>query len=122
MTYFEDVENFHLLFEELSRSPRLLTDSEWTFRMKLILEELSETAEAMARRDLFGFTDGLADLVYVILGTAVKAGIPFDAIWQEVHAANMRKGGGGLDSSGKVRKPLGWTPPDIARVLGDSHR
>jgi hypothetical protein len=29
----------------------------------------------------------------------------------------MAKVGGALDANGKFRKPPGWTPPDIERVL-----
>jgi predicted HAD superfamily Cof-like phosphohydrolase len=61
--------------------------------------------------------DALSDLEYVTIGSAVAWGLPGDAVWSEVHAANMRKAGGPKDSNGKALKPPGWTPPDIEGVL-----
>lgn len=111
MSYFKDVKEFHRLFESVTDAPIVLPSEDWSLRIRLILEELSETATAQASGDLEGFADGLVDLVYVVLGTAVKAGIPFDILWDEVHAANMKKKGSKIDASGKVTKPQGWKPP-----------
>jgi predicted HAD superfamily Cof-like phosphohydrolase len=86
-------------------------------RIRLITEELAELAEAHVDGDLAAFTDALCDLVWVVLGTAVEAGVPFNEAWAEVRRANMAKVGGKLDASGKLQKPAGWTPPDIAGVL-----
>lgn len=47
-------------------------------------------------------------------------------VFAEVHLANMRKlGPDGLPlkrEDGKVMKPVGWTPPEIKRVLADQAR
>jgi predicted HAD superfamily Cof-like phosphohydrolase len=86
-------------------------------RLRLIAEELHEVVEAHLAGDLAEFADGLADLAWVVLGTAVEAGIPFDEVWAEVRRANMAKAGGTLDASGKLQKPPGWRPPDVAAVL-----
>ena len=42
---------------------------------------------------------------------------PVDHILKEIHKSNMRKLGGGFDEGGKIKKPEGWEPPDIAGVL-----
>ena len=45
-------------------------------RTQLILEELRETHAAMLAGDLVEAADGLADLAYVVVGTAVAYGLP----------------------------------------------
>jgi predicted HAD superfamily Cof-like phosphohydrolase len=44
-------------------------------RMRLIMEELSETHKAMLEGDIIETADGLADVKYVVVGTAVSYGI-----------------------------------------------
>jgi predicted HAD superfamily Cof-like phosphohydrolase len=68
--------------------------------------------------DLVEVADALADLEYVTIGSAVTWGIPGHAVWEEVHASNLRKAGGPRHPvTGKALKPPGWTPPDIEGVL-----
>jgi predicted HAD superfamily Cof-like phosphohydrolase len=104
-------------------------------RAKLIMEEALETVEAL------GFTvyaiadpataphielrpngkapdwpevvDGLCDLMYVTLGTAVEAGFRIGPFFAEVHRSNMTKVTGFVRDDGKVLKPEGWKPPRI---------
>lgn len=80
-------------------------------------EELDETLQAMCRDDLPAIADGLADLIYVALGTAIAYGIDLRPVWSAVHAANMAKIGGPTREDGKVLKPEGWQPPDIKGIL-----
>ena len=115
--YYEDVRKFHLLFHNPPTTPMPLSPEKWEHRIRLILEELSETSTAQALNDFVGFADGLVDLTWVVLGTAIEAGLPFNEIWAEVRRANMAKRGGTLDTSGKLLKPPGWTPPDIEEIL-----
>jgi len=117
MSDFEDVLEFHRMWHEPTMKPSLPDPRLWAERIRLINEEYSELTTAYALGDLEGFADGLVDLAWVILGTAVVSGLPFDALWAEVKEANMAKRGGGLDTSGKLQKPPGWKPPDIARIL-----
>jgi predicted HAD superfamily Cof-like phosphohydrolase len=99
-------------------------------RLELMVEELIETGEAMGFNvevsywetatgavDFPGMIDGLVDLLYVVIGTAVAAGVDLDPFWVEVQRANMAKAGGPVSASGKRLKPEGWTAPDIAGVL-----
>lgn len=58
---------------------------------RYLLEELGETLDALLTGDTEGYADGLADLVYVAIGAALRCCIPLPAVWAEVHAANMRK-------------------------------
>lgn len=60
-------------------------------RARLMCEELAEVLSAVADDDPVAVADGLADLRYVVLGTAVEWGVPLDEVHAAVHAANMRK-------------------------------
>lgn len=88
-------------------------------RAELIREEARETVDAIEAGDLVGAIDGFCDLLCVVYGAALEFGVvdlaPF---WDEVHRTNMAKAGGPLREDGKRLKPSGWTPPDIAGILG----
>lgn len=86
-------------------------------RVKLIHEEAKETCDAIEAGDLPAAADGMADLLYVTIGTAVEFGIDIQPIFDEVHRANMRKVGGGKRADGKTLKPPGWKEPDIVGEL-----
>lgn len=86
-------------------------------RMDLIDEEAGEIDRALMDNDIEKAADGLADLIYVCLGAAVAWGIDLDPIFAEVHRTNMAKEGGPKRGDGKLLKPPGWQPPDIARLL-----
>jgi predicted HAD superfamily Cof-like phosphohydrolase len=112
-------------------TPQVPNEARVRLRAKLITEEYFETMDAMfgnsmglLRRIMFqnveGMTvcvnlpelaDGLADLDYVIEGTRLEFGI-FGA------PANMAKADGPRRrEDGKILKPEGWQPPDIAGEL-----
>lgn len=67
--------------------------------------------------DFEAFVDAHADLEYVLSGTLEACGVDGQQVWDEVHAANMRKEGGATRKDGKICKPAGWVGPDIERVL-----
>jgi predicted HAD superfamily Cof-like phosphohydrolase len=71
--------------------------------------------------DLVAVADACADLRYVVVGTELALGVPGDAVFDEVHRSNMTKvlpdGSVVLDEGGKVVKPPGFSPPDVAGVL-----
>lgn len=139
---------FHRVFDCARRdTPGFIDRKTMDLRVDLMHEELLETTEAMFREDMEGIADGLADLAYVVIGTAVAYGIPLDRVFDEVHRANMTKsdicdychGYGNLDPNsevkvscrncrgtgrivlrrpdGKILKPAGWTPPNIHGAL-----
>ena len=90
-------------------------------RRKLLWEEFQEYIEAEQKNDFIGIADALADMNYIINGTALTYGIPLDKVFEEVHASNMRKlGPDGKPirrEDGKVIKPEGWRPPAIEDIL-----
>lgn len=65
--------------------------------------------------DLPEFIDALADLSYVIEGTAAAMGVNMAPVLAEVQRANMAKEPNGPDA--KPVKLPGWTPPNITGVL-----
>lgn len=103
-------------------APCIPTEDRQRLRERLIGEESIETLHAIQREDIEEIADGLADLIYVCIGTALEYGIPLDRVWAEVQRSNMAKvdpatGKVTKRDDGKVLKPEGWTPPDIAAAL-----
>lgn len=93
-------------------------------RLRLMDEELTEVFEAINLRDPVLTAHELADLLYVVFGTAVAFGIPIDAVFAAVSRANLSK----IDAStgrpfevenGKVRKGPDYYDPstDIAEIM-----
>ncbi len=93
-------------------------------RIELIEEEYSEFRDAHDNESLTALADAICDLVYVLVGTAVSYGIPFDKCFEEVHRSNMSK----LDESGKpivredgkILKGPDFTPPNLHKIIYDS--
>ena len=90
-------------------------------RISLLEEEVGELVAATQARDLVGIADALADITYVVYGTALTYGIDLDYVLSEVHRSNMSK----LDSNGrpiirsdsKVLKSERYSPPNVVAVL-----
>lgn len=119
MTFYDSVREWHSAFDVVPTTPHVPFGPPWERRIRLILEELAELARAQALHDLPAYADALVDLTWVVLGTAVESGMPFDELWKEVQRANHNKlkDGAMVDANGKVLKPDGWRPPDIEGVL-----
>lgn len=116
-----DVRAFHEGSEQVVNDvPTWPSAETMRLRFNLIHEELAELAEAVTAGDMVEVADAIADAIYVLIGTAVSMGIPLQAVWAEVHRSNMAKVAGGVvrNAAGKVTKPEGWTPPDIATLVG----
>lgn len=92
------------------------------FRIDFLLEEINEFIDAKTDADRF---DALVDLVYVALGTAHLLGYPWQAGWDRVQEANMKKERATSENMSKRRstldvvKPEGWTPPDLEGLLAE---
>jgi len=91
-------------------------------RVALLEEEVSEFVTASEKGDLVGIADALADITYVVYGTALTYGIDLDSVLREVHRSNMSKldndGMPLIRDDGKVLKSERYFPPAIASVLG----
>lgn len=104
-------------------------------RMQLISEEYKEVIEALEHWNstLYGETSSteeeckielakeLADLLYMIYGTADELDIPIKAVFKAVHRSNMEKiwddGEVHYNEYGKVLKPPGHQPPNIKAII-----
>lgn len=73
--------------------------------------------EPVVPGDLAPLAHELADLLYVTYGALDTLGIDADAVFAEVHRANMAKLGGPRREDGKLLKPGGWQPADVRRVI-----
>ena len=85
-------------------------------RMDLLDEEVAELRAAVQQGDIVKIADAIADITYVAVGTAVTYGIPFDAVFAEVHRSNMTK----VNTPAKAKPVKGpdYEPPDITAALG----
>lgn len=73
---FQSVAEFHRAFGQLvADHPALPEAAIRTLRQKLLAEEVGEFIEAEADDDLVEIADALADIAYIIAGTAVSYGI-----------------------------------------------
>lgn len=125
----KDVDKFHRAFG--------VTRAEWPpsrelmdLREALIEEEWNEYLLAITimrtqpevNTDV-EVADALADLAYVVIGTAISYFGPqaFQRVWDEVHRSNMSKLGEDgkpiYREDGKVLKGLNFTPPDLEKAL-----
>jgi predicted HAD superfamily Cof-like phosphohydrolase len=122
-----------------STSPTTQDARTRALRCRLLLEETKEFIRASgcgligagesvevhivvgAAPDLTAMAAELTDVQYVTSGAATTFGLPLPALFAEVHGANMRKvgpdGKARVRADGKVLKPDGWRPPDVAAVL-----
>lgn len=119
----EMVREFHEVFDHLIQDkPNANIDiSIQSLRYDLIYEELRELNEAMLDRDIVEVADAIADLLYVVYGTAVSYGIDIEPVFEAVHKSNMDKiwpdGELHYHPNRKVKKPEGWEPPNIKAIL-----
>ena len=120
MDYQEDVSKFMLLGEQQISSDLNLKNDQTQLYMNLIKEEFEETAKAFDDEDLIELADGLADMVWVIMGMCNSAGINFDKVWEEVKNSNMSKFVNGKfikNEAGKIMKPETYFKPNIKKAL-----
>ena len=120
MNYQKDVSEFMNLGEQKISSNLTLKNDQVKLYMNLIKEEFEETLKAFNEDDLVELADGLADMVWVIMGMCNSTGINFDKVWTEVRASNMSKFVDGKfvkNESGKILKPESYHKPNISKAL-----
>lgn len=123
---FKQVSDFHeiILGQEFPEIPTLVSP-EWVMeRTRFLLEEVGEFTDAAMKSDMVEAADGLADIIYVALGTAWQMGLPLEKIFDHVHNCNMKKQRGRTTRGNDVDaiKPDGWVSPNqgIAKLLEDA--
>ena len=122
MNIERDIKEFREAFGlPINEKPTLLESKDMRLHMSLVREELEETIEAYAQKDLTEVFDGIVDMMYVLGGLAVHMGLPIEEGWREVHASNCSK----LDENGepvyredgKVLKGENYFPPRLDVLL-----
>ena len=112
------VAEFHRSFDILVGAvPTVPDDATQRLRLRLIQEEFDELKEALQRADDAAIAKELADLLYVVYGTAVSCGIDMEPVFREVHRSNMTKVGGHKREDGKWVKPPTYSPASVAPLL-----
>lgn len=113
---------FHNQFDiHVSPTPSIPDEPTQILRKRLIQEEFEELQEAMQEKDLPSIAKELADLLYVVYGTAVSLGIDMEPVFQEVHRSNMSKVGGYKREDGKWIKPPTYSPAALDAILQAQH-
>lgn len=93
--------------------PTLDWDKLNDYSLDLVLEEYEELREAVLDRSAPGMVHELVDLLYVVYGVAITAGIDLEPFWEEIHRVNMEKAHGPKRKDGKQLRPVDWEPADI---------
>jgi len=94
-------------------------ERQYAMYIKLIDEEHQELLEATLAEDRVEQLDALIDILVVTIGAIHSMGADAEGAWKEVMKTNFAK----IDSEtgkvrkredGKVLKPVGWMPPELA--------
>lgn len=119
--------------QEVNDHPTIPTQETVQLRRELLGEEYGEYAtaeksialaaimgERVTDHHFINLADALADMVYVIAGTAISYGIDLDAVIEEVCRSNDTKFVDGQlirREDGKILKPEGYEPPRLEKVV-----
>jgi predicted HAD superfamily Cof-like phosphohydrolase len=129
----KNLKEFHDTFADKQRNDSL--DDKFQRRAYLIREEYEEVSDALLhlKNTYFGMTSStmaeateelvkeLADLLYVIYGTAEELGFDLETSFNRVHKSNMSKlwedGTVHYNEFGKVLKPPTYRPPNLRDLI-----
>ena len=118
---FMSVAGQPLRYEVLKDADTMFDEDQAKLYMDLITEEYEETLNAFKEKDIVGVADGVADMVWVIMGLCSTLGIDFYRVWNAVYDSNMSKLEEGKiikdPESGKILKPDTYFPPKIREAL-----
>lgn len=99
-----------------------LNEQQFEMYKNLIEEEFNELVTAETNKDPVEQLDALIDILVVTIGAIHSMGADAEGAWKEVMRTNFAK----IDSEtgkvrkredGKVLKPLGWAPPELAQFI-----
>jgi predicted HAD superfamily Cof-like phosphohydrolase len=116
MNPFKDIDTFQTACDQ---EP---SDSNYKMYLSLIDEEVGELVEAVAANDKVEQLDALVDILVVTMGAIRAAGWDGEGAWKEVMDTNFAKidpttGKVRKREDGKVLKPEGWQPPQLAQFV-----
>ncbi len=137
MSIRDQVKAFHDKFGIDDPSvPTVPTRAKLRLRLAMLFEEYMELADALGVEsmvldehmaeiwawtpkeiDFVEVVDALGDIDYLSEGFRLSLGVNGEPIANEIQRTNMNKTGGKTDIKGKIRKPPGWTGPEIERLL-----
>ena len=113
---FRDQEKF---MRACDQSVDKFNEQQYSMYINLIDEEHQELLEATLAEDRVEQLDALIDILVVTIGAIHSMGADAEGAWKEVMKTNFAK----IDSEtgkvrkredGKVLKPVGWMPPELA--------
>jgi predicted HAD superfamily Cof-like phosphohydrolase len=118
------VAEFHQKFGlEPTNQPDFPVREIWELKNVHLQEELNEIRASAINGNLEDYFDGLIDLVYVALGAAYLAGLPFNEGFKRVHDANMKKVRALRTEDSKrgstydIVKPAGFVAPTLTDLI-----
>lgn len=115
------VKQFHGAFGIPRPKYPTLASARSTLRSKLVVEEALEFADAVESGDIYAVAKELADLLYVVYGSAIEFGIPIDEVFDEVHRSNMSKlgpnGEAEVRGDGKILRGKYYSPADVRSII-----
>ena len=121
---FQMVADFHKKFGlEPTNQPDFPFEEIWILKNNHMQEELNEIRAAAINGNLEEYFDGLIDIVYVALGAAYLAGLPFEQGFLRVHQANMtkiralRQEDSKRGSTYDIVKPAGFVAPTLTDLI-----
>lgn len=121
MNPFADQKRF---MEACDQTTGIDNPTQFSMYCDLIDEEVQELKDAIEAKDDVEIFDALLDIVVVTIGAMQSRSVDIEGGWNEVIQSNFAK----IDSAsgkvrrrpdGKVLKPEGWQPPNLAKYLKD---
>lgn len=110
----EQVRDFHRACRlPRPQSPTLDWDQLNGYALDLVLEEYEELRNAILDENPAAVVHELCDLIYVVYGVAITAGVDLEPFWEEIHRVNMEKAHGPKREDGKQLRPVDWQPADL---------
>ena len=116
---FRDQEKF---MRACDQSVDEFNKDQFNLYVSLIDEEVRELYDAITAHNKVETLDALIDILVVTIGAAHSMGADTEGAWKEVMRTNFAKidketGKVRKREDGKVLKPVGWTPPELAPYL-----
>jgi predicted HAD superfamily Cof-like phosphohydrolase len=92
------------------------------YKELLVAQGLDDNHNKVSTADPVETLDALIDIIVVTIGAIHSAGYDAEGAWKEVMRTNFAKidketGKVRKREDGKVLKPLGWTPPELAPFI-----
>jgi predicted HAD superfamily Cof-like phosphohydrolase len=119
MNPFRDQEKF---MRACDQSVEGFDKDQFALYFDLIGEEFKELNVAYSAGDKVEMLDALIDILVVTIGAVHSMGADGEGAWKEVMRTNFAKidketGKVRKREDGKVLKPLGWKPPELAQFV-----